>query len=146
MRKLIRPALFLIARLALFFAAVIWITGQRWLGVLYTNIPAGSAMFLSVETGQSGLILSQNSRDTWKLNLMQWDTSRLRWHGSWFTPQGYFDAEFMSAPVPGVFVHEQKGRSRFAIRHWLIITVVGLFCGLLKCVYRKRPEPEDEAS
>ena len=128
MRELIRPALFLVARVGLFLGVVAWVVGQTWQGVGFT--PGCGAI-----VDQHGVIVGINT------------PSDRGWGGEEISGT-MLVKEFLSVrdTLPGTrywgfgafAVLQETGSVIIAFRHWLIITIFALFYGVLKWVYRKR--------
>lgn len=132
MRDLVRPTLFMIARLGLFFAVVTWIVGQRWRLEIQVPRVRGSLMkqgWLIWPWPVSEFSLACDTqaetpwfRDTYEFGHYSNGDSKSFW--------GYLG---VGADRP-----TQNSDGYLSFRHWLIVTVFALFNGVLMWVYRKR--------
>lgn len=109
MRELMRPTLFLVARLGLFLSVVAWGVGVVFAPGHNYSTPSYT---LSVSIGSSA----------WYFNFAALPAGSLSWRVLRF---------------PGIVIAWDSGTD-LAIRHWLVVTIFTLLYGLLKWVYRKR--------
>lgn len=147
MRELIRPTLFLVARLGLFFALVAWIGGQ-WQET-ECCIPLSSGQF-DLGNCARGWIFKHHSRKQgpgYSFGAVREPdpVDPLRFGEDFFLTNMTMDYLFHDPPpvavslnVAGVVAGEMWGQRFLTTRHWLIITIFALFYGVLKWVYRKR--------
>lgn len=123
MRPLVRPFLFAVARLGLFLSVTAWIVGQWWLfcGVAQVNV-----------THVAGLILHPNKFDLFL-------TDNIGLANPFYVNSvsvGGKGAELASLDM--FMVLHSIGQDATSIPHWLIVTMCGVFYGILKWVYRKK--------
>ncbi|MCP4781976.1 MAG: hypothetical protein GY903_05510 [Fuerstiella sp.] len=144
MRSLIRPALFMVARIGLVLSVVMWGVGQR-MGV------EASAKFANTRAtyvfGDVGVVA----------DVALFDTAPSRFHVTeyavkeGYSPMKFFDSEILdeieSRPtfsvfrsVPGITIITLPAFSTTCVlfHHWLTVTFFAVFYGVLKWVYRKR--------
>jgi len=140
MKTLIRPFLFIVARLGLFLTVVVWIVSQ-WSAVL-TEVPLGTAGF--VEEGWVSIFIYSMSKG-WRVR-----TGAPKEIGTTL----YLFCPPSSEPLPalpprwtetgfsvgGFTVLHTPLATTIAIRHWLAVTSFALFYIVLRWAYRKRPE------
>lgn len=148
MRELIRPTVFLVARLGLFFAVVLWIVGQLVGATVSGN---GSIPRCRADTVESGLLicLSTNSRLPQKSKFTPYrdldhETQRAAFLEAVFLPDQHpafiFDLKRDYWAVLGLTVFHGREHVLFVVSHWLIATIFVLFNGVLMWLYRKRGE------
>lgn len=140
MRPLIRPTLFTVAKSGLMFALIAW-------GTSHSRRFCVSA--ISVVDRGAFTVLPWSARDLFNLGwALTPDSDFLQAafeedESHWTTG----DVNFVTlANFPGFLaMSETRNKSTAAmisVRHWLIITIFALFYGVLKFIYRKRPEVE----
>ena len=137
MRELIRPALFVVARVGMFLSLVATIAGQFWQSSLNTG-------FAVLVVERAGVGFSMHAASDYGLHIAEHSDSTM--------VEDYIAFEIDGKPRSGdigILNIARVGLSRtefvFGGRHWLIVTFFGLFYGVLKWVYRKRePEVADE--
>ena len=132
MRELIRPALFLVARLGLFLAIVAWVAGQFSLMSNYIGV-------IQIGTGPQNFVIAQ-----WNpvlLDRIPQPKLDYRPTDDWDV-LGMITYKTIAEFIPGVRLCRSPGRSvihnAIIVRHWLVVTIFGLFNGVLMWVYRKR--------
>lgn len=139
MRDLIRPTLFLLARLGLFFAVLAWVVGQ-WC-MLDASIPFTSSCSFSVLLVPQGWVLWQFDLD---FPIVHWeiDVSDDAMYAPVFAPyqpNGGFTPNKLVEFCGAVYADEYK-KITVSLRHWLVATIFTAFNIILHFIYRKRPE------
>jgi len=124
MRSLIRPALFMVARIGLVLSVVGWVAEQRddqWLvWILEHNTTAFSGSITVASAGyEIFAVATYQFPNVPIIDMSIYDGQRL-WNGG------------------GLFIERFGPVMVITIRHWLIVTFFALFYGVLKWVYRKR--------
>jgi hypothetical protein len=153
MRSLIRPALFMVARIGLVLSVVAWIVGQWTL--IAANSHSGRAGGFTVLLMDEGVVVALGNPSVSKLTfephvIVYGNTADDSWFRLLFAPldelRDKSPAVMYLNRVPGMtLVLFPSTAAIIAIRHWLIITFFALFYGVLKWLYRKRGEAvEDE--
>ena len=144
MRELIRPTLFVVAKVGLSLVVILWGVSQYWSTRTYVSI-------FVVHTCEFGLAVQFRPR----LDLGRYyhtsivhrthgkidKLSPSRWSFGLVKPSPYHPSTKPQAYLfSGIATHKLHGGigHMIAIRHWLIITIFALFYGVLKWVYRKR--------
>ena len=123
MRSLIRPTLFMVARLGLVLSVVAWAVGQ-WR--MSHSLGTGTHLVAS-----AGVISVIHDADGW--DVTGGDLSQPAYFGYVLRVDG-------SMPRPIRFwINRDRRSCRLEIRHWLVVTLFALFYGVLKWAYRKRP-------
>ena len=128
MRELIRPALFLVARVGLFLSLLAWSLGHMWQGV---GVVYGFAGVLD----QTGIGVGLDRKST--------RTAIIPRAGETMTTQQFLDGVHSRPGDWGLRLHViafnvRASEAAIAMQHWLIVTIFALFYGVLKWVYRKR--------
>ena len=140
MRGLIRPALFWVARLGLLFSVMAWLIGQRWTVVERWPLDRN----ICVAFVDKGWVLSRwtwGAVVDWNFRIAELSPHDATW--SVAVPDTNIKGVNSYRAVGVVWTRQTNGQS-IAIRHWLIVTIFAVFYGVLKWVYRKRPEVADE--
>lgn len=135
MRSLIRPALFMVARLGLLFSVIACVFGQTWQGVAYSHK-------IVVGIGRAGMVIVINSATLGNWGIQeQFDLNRVKD----FLIGKDLRAGDTHLSFSGVAV--QYGELNFALGayHWLVITISALFYAVLMWVYRKKTPALSEA-
>ena len=122
MRPLIRPLLFIVARLGLFLAVVAWVVGQWSCVFVYSG-------YFQFEWDGTGVVAKHFDSSAFS------PFDSLSVESIPVDPNGNY--EWVSEKLPPV-----DGISEFAIRHWQIISIFAIFNLILHFHYRKRPETE----
>ena len=151
MRDLIKPTLFIVARLALFLAVVAWIVGQWWNGKV--ACPFGTTLL--TEHGWS--VQPQGRTNNWRLSVkaIESESPATKLVNDWkfntvdavpndperFLTSVYPRGSSMSE-LPGIVVINTPFISHWSVsfRHWLIATIFATFNICLHWFYRKRLE------
>lgn len=136
MRELIRPVLFLVARMGICLGVPGWIIGQSWQGVVFNSV-----VTLAIDRSGIAFRLSPPSTEDWTIKAHEnYDADLV---GGSFG----FGAYEVVSTLPGVHIWRLSHVARvgiwghqiiFSTRHWFIITIFAHFYGLLKWMYRKR--------
>ena len=135
MRKLIRPALFMAAKLGLFAAALTWFVGQICMTKIGTPIDERSPL----RTDSTGWYLAwpeQRPRlDRWSVEVaenLDWAIIHFRYH------LRHSDDSLI---LPGIAACWVAGRlDAVFIHHWLIVSAFILFYATLKFIYSRKPD------
>jgi cbb3-type cytochrome oxidase subunit 3 len=147
MRDLIRPTLFILARLGLFLAVVAWIVGQWWQVTCALPVSSdGVAVWICARGWvlEYGEFASESElRFDFRPEYGQLDGlvfgEEFKFSENAFGNKALAEvADSRSVNVAGVVFGQSWGITDLAIRHWLIVTFFALFYGVLKWVYRKR--------
>lgn len=145
MKALIRPTLLTLARLGLFLAAVAWVVGQWWTIELFVDLPGKQQLWTVV--APEGIVQSRlNFKGSGPVTL-QIESAGNEPTSQWFEP---YDTNWGSQPryvfQGGGFVYATNYEYFLtSFRHWLIVTVLALFYGVLKWVYRRQPAGAQQA-
>ena len=141
MRQLIRPTLFLVARLGLFLTVAAWVIGQWWEIRIQTQWPTE----IRVVTNHPGwVIVSDKDAYTDDASLGSTNNRTLvigcidELYTA-FEPPTWLD---VGHRLPGMFFRQYRNCSSLSVRHWLIVAVFTLFNLGLHLIYRKRPETQ----
>ena len=146
MRSLIRPMLFMVARLGLFFALVAWIASQWW-SVDAQVGPDDLCLTLVVLPDFVGGGIESNVRSN-RIEVESVEAGK--------GPPSIFNQDFIQRKrqqpgcfaillPPGVILGYDTSRGiAVAIRHWINVTLFALFYGVLKWVYRKCEQTQAE--
>ncbi|MEO2019971.1 MAG: hypothetical protein ABGZ53_37025 [Fuerstiella sp.] len=134
MRSLIRPTLFLVARVGLVLSVGFWIVGQWWEVLVQMSLAAGAIhkegwVCAAIYPGPAGWVVSTNEADNgesaaWLFQYPSFDRATGE-------PSGFSFIGLTALHFPHMF-------ATVALRHWLTTTFFALFYGVLKWVYRKR--------
>lgn len=151
MRALIRPTLFMIARLGLFLVVVAWIAGQWWhakashpFGTTlltehgWCTMSLGPTIKLRLAAQAIENILPPNKLvNDWRFNRVV--AAPVDLEG--FLTSVYLRGSTMSE-LPGIVVIKTPflGHWSVSFLHWLVVTIFALFNGVLMFIYRRRPE------
>lgn len=129
MRELVRPCLFIIARLGLFLAVVAWVVGQWWSSAFRIS-------HIAVATDPNVWSFSSDNRLPPRFDYCIWrnqddaiTAQNLVWYRRWNVFPGVSARRWLSLPW-------------ILIKHWFIVTVLLTFNVTLHFIYRRRPEAE----
>ena len=137
MRSLIRPTLFMVARIGLVLSVVGWVASQWYSIESFGGFTAASAFCV---TGKSGIIVGfTNFKVSWRFDVSE-GQSRPMWAFDYSEPEfsGLREQVSLVEPVSGLVLILDKYGVSVAFRHWLVVTFCALFYGMLKWVYRER--------
>lgn len=128
MRELIRPTLFMVAKLGLFLSVVAWVASQ-WIQLHLILDSAVSA------TMESKRFVAVDRSEPSCLPLTTLLTCRA---DEAFETLTEIESEPDTFGFCGWSHNESSFGLQIAVRHWLIVSVFALFYGVLKWVYGKR--------
>lgn len=138
MRALIRPTLFMIARLGLFLAVVAWGTSQELQFELRST--SGASKTTGGLNSQGWYAVCDGPYLAATFPEMSSGPFDEFYEGLWFE---------IPVAIPGIFdrVYSLLGLTIttgplkvISARHWLLVSIFALFNGVLMFIYRKRPE------
>ena len=125
MRDLIKPTLFIVARLGLLLAVVAWIIGQWWM------VKVSSQVEMSRRGWQYCNVLPMEARfSIWR---------KTEWHNLDVSITDFLsETPRTDVSFRGIEFRQYSAVRYLRVPHWLIVTIFALFYGVLKWVYRKR--------
>ena len=127
MRELIRPALFLVARLGLFLSIVAWAASQT------TNVLGNAVVFIPLQftIDETGYAMADDPFPA------SWSIRARRYLALWQIRSTWARFHEPSFSAPGIWIdaHNLNTEWAIAVYHWLVVTSFALFYGVLKWVY-----------
>ena len=140
MRELIRPALFWVVRLGLFFAVAAWVVAQ-WCFVEMTASGLGRSGRILVWPKETAIISEPTARQPGIRTWLYRDNNHPHSYSQSLVEQ-VKDTPMYSAvrPIRGITLVMDRRvlRAAVLIRHWLVVTIFAVFYGVLKWVYWER--------
>lgn len=128
MRSLIRPALFMVARLGLLFSVIACVIGQTWQGVAYSRK-------LVVGIDRAGMVIAIATTTPGNWGMQETSNQDLVKE---FLVGKYLEAGNTYSSFGGVAIRYGTNGYGLGAYYWLIITVGALFYILLKFIYRQK--------
>ena len=129
MQELIRPALFLVAKLGIFLCVLALMTGQAWQGTGFVSGFTGA-----VDSCGVGIALDTRMPTEWGIEAGPGDSMVRDFLSTAPNVSVRSEERYLSLSVIAIYVCSSE--VAFAARHWLLIGMFILFYSVLKYVYR----------